>query len=73
MARALGACFLIQNPLMLGRISICHRKCDPSDCMMIHILLVHTLQLQLQSVLICLINVTLTAKSAVHTSQFMRI
>ena len=39
--------------------------------MMIHILLVQTLRLQLQSILICLVNVTLTAKSALHTSQFM--
>ena len=40
--------------------------------MMIHILLVQTLQLQLQSVLICLVNVTLTAKTSLHTSQFER-
>ena len=40
--------------------------------MMIHILLVQTLQLQLQSVLICLVNVTLTTKFALHISQFAR-
>ena len=40
--------------------------------MMIHILLVHTLQLKLRSVLICLVNVNLTAKSVLHTSQFAR-
>ena len=40
--------------------------------MMIHILLVQTLQLQLQSVLICLVNVTLTAISALHTYQFSK-
>ena len=40
--------------------------------MMIHILLVQTLQLQLQSVLICLVNVTLTAKTSLHTLQFAR-
>ena len=45
---------------------------DPSDFMMIHIPLVHMLQLQLQSVLICLVNVTLTVKSALHISQFAR-
>ena len=39
--------------------------------MMIHILLVQTLQLQLQSVLICLVNVTLTTKSSLHISQFV--
>ena len=40
--------------------------------MMIHILLVQTLQLHLQYVLICLVNVTLTAKTSLHTSQFVR-
>ena len=40
--------------------------------MMIHILLVQTLQLQLQSVLICLVNVTLTAKTSLHTLLFAR-
>ena len=40
--------------------------------MMIYILLVHTLQLQLQSVFICLVNVTLTAKSTLQISQFVR-
>ena len=40
--------------------------------MMIHILLVQTLQLHLQYVLICLVNVTLTAKTSLHTSQFAR-
>ena len=57
---------------MLGGISICLRKHDPSACMMIHILLVQMLQLQLRSVLICLVNVTLTAKSTLHISQFVR-
>ena len=41
--------------------------------MMIQILLVQSLQLQLQSVLMCLVNVTLTTKSLLHTSQFMEI
>ena len=40
--------------------------------MMIHIPLVHTLQLQLSSVLICLVSETFTAKSTLHTSQFVR-
>ena len=44
---------------MFGGISICLRKRDPSACMMIHILLVHMLQLQSRSILICLVNVTL--------------
>ena len=57
---------------MLGGISICLRKQDPSAYMMIHILLVQTLQLQLQSILICLVNVTLTAKTSLHISQFSR-
>jgi len=38
--------------------------------MTIQIILVHILQIQSQSVLICLVNVTLTAKSALITSQF---
>ena len=57
---------------MLGGISIYLRKRDPSACMMIHILLVQRIQVQLQYVLICLVNITLTAKSALHTSQFVR-
>ena len=63
---------LIQNPVMLGGISICLRKLDLSACMMIHILLVQKLQLQSQSVLIYLANLTLTAKSALHISHFTR-
>ena len=57
---------------MLGGKSICFRKRDPSACMMIYILLVQTLQLQLQSILIYLLNITLTAKSVLHISQFVR-
>ena len=57
---------------MLGGISICLRKHELSACMMIHILLVQTLQLQSRSELICLVNVTLTAKSVLHTLQFAR-
>ena len=57
---------------MLGGLSICLRKRDPSAHMMIHILFVVTLQLQSQSTLICLVNVTLTTKSTQHTSQFAR-
>ena len=52
--------------------SICLRKHNPSACMMIHIFSVHTLQLQSQSFLICFVNITLTAKSTLHTSQFAR-
>ena len=57
---------------MLGGINICLRKRDPSACMIIHILFVQTSQLHSQSVLICLVNVTITAKSALYTSQFKR-
>ena len=39
---------------------------------MIHILLVHLLQLQSRSVLIYLVNVTLIAKSALHIFHFAR-
>ena len=38
--------------------------------MIIHILLVHTLQLQSPSVLICLANITLNEKSVLYTSQY---
>ena len=54
---------------MLGRISIFVRKRNPLACMIIHNLLVHTLQLQSGCVLICLINITLTTKSAIYTSE----
>ena len=57
---------------MLGGINICHRKRDPLTCMMIHNLLVQILQLQSQSALICLVNLNLTAKSALHLSHFAR-
>ena len=58
---------------MLGGISICLRKHDPSAGMMIYIFIEHMLQLQPQSIIICPINVTLTAKSEVHILQFPRI
>ena len=57
---------------MLGGISICHRKRDPSACMIIHILFLQMSQLHSRSVLMCLVNLTLTTKSASHTSQFVR-
>ena len=57
---------------MLGGIIICLRKRDPSAYMIIHILFVQMLQLHSQSVLICIVNITLTTKYALHTLQFAR-
>ena len=53
---------------MLGRISICLRKHDPSAFIIIYILFVQTLQLHWQSVL----YVLLTAKFESHTLHFER-
>ena len=60
------------NPLLknLGGICICLNKHDPSACMIIHIFFVKMSQLHSRSVLICLLNLTLNAKSTSHTSQF---
>ena len=60
------------NPNHVRGISICLRKHDPSACKMIHIILVQMLQLQSQSILICIVNITLIAKSALHVSHFVR-
>ena len=57
---------------MLGRISICLRKRVPLASVMNLILLVQMLQLQSQSVLICLVDVTLTANSILNILQFAR-
>ena len=54
---------------MLGGISICLRKCDPSTCMIIHIPFLQMFQLYWRSVLICLVNVTLTTKTTLYTLQ----
>ena len=62
---------LIIRVLRIYLISICLRKRDPSACMIIHILFIQTSQLHSRSVLICLLSITLTTKSASHTSQFI--
>ena len=58
---------------ILEGINICLTIHDPSAYIIFYILYVEILQLHLQSVLICLVNVTLTTKSALHTSQFAKI